>query len=87
MEVFKIRNIDTGLYFSQLQNTYYSWINPKWNKTGKMWNKMEDINQFIGQFKLNKGREVEFSNLSKCEVVKFELKEIDSYNIKAIYNL
>ena len=78
MEIYKIKN-NEELYFSQLNKNIYSLR----NKTGKSWNRIEDILFIIDQWKLNPQCNKEVLEFIKtCEIVKFELKEIETIEIE-----
>ena len=74
MIIYKIRNIDTGLYFSQLNNSHIEFSKCKWNKTGKCWNSISDIERILKYHKYYRLDDYDYF-YNKCEVVMCEIIE------------
>ena len=72
--IFKIRNIDTGLY-----STGGMW--PRWTKTGKTWSGTGPLRTHLAQHL--KGSN---ADLSKWRVVEIEVREVAAHEVHEMLN-
>ena len=75
MKVYKIKNKNTGLYFSQLNNSHIGFTKCKWNNTGKMWYSIDDIKKILKSHKYYRKEEYNYF-FSDCLVVQCEILEL-----------
>lgn len=80
MKIYKLRNKETGLYFSQLNPNYYCLGDgtAKWNKTGKTYNSPKPILHLVSERSKNKQPDDILTELLKCELVEFEIIETET---------
>jgi len=77
MKIYKLRNKETNLYFSQVNPNYYCFSDGtiKWNKTGKTFNSPEPILYLKEQWHKHKQPDKGLEELLKCEIVEFTIIE------------
>jgi len=73
--MYKIRNKKTGLFYSQLNANYWDLKNSSWNKTGKIWNRLMDIEKIIARLRNSTRTEELEWFLEDLEIVEYEIVE------------
>lgn len=81
MEIFKIRNKETGLYWEgSIRDAYNDISKLKFTEKGKQWKQKSHCTLAIRSY----GNKCEARDFLKthCVIVKFELKEVEIINIE-----
>lgn len=79
MEIYKIRNKE-GLYWNGIKKGGFSNVGDEWNQLGNL----KKALKYCAESKRILGQTIYFypKYLQNCQIVKFELKEIETINIE-----
>lgn len=83
MKIYKLRNKETGLYFSQVNPNWYVFNTEKiiWTETGKVFNSPKPIFQIRDSWSRYKQPDKGLQELLKCEIVEFDITEVKTIQL------